>query len=74
MSRFSFSGAAGVGFKSRRQLDSGSGGFEFAVDTQMIAAKGSRPGNRDAQPLGTSLGATVYFAAPLPSTALRQRP
>lgn len=72
--RFGFSGAACIGFEGRDEFNAGAGGFEFAVDTKVVAAKGSRPCNRDAYALDTSLGAAVYFAAPLPSTALRHRP
>ncbi len=45
------------------------GGFELPVDTKMVAAKGPGAGNSDTQD-----GLAGYFPAPLPSTALRQRP
>ena len=44
-------------------------GFEFAIDTKVIAAKGAGSGDRDSRD-----GTVGYCAAPLPSTALRQRP
>ena len=64
-----FRGAARVGLHGCGKLHAGSGLFQFAVDTEMVATKGAGSGDRD-----TQLGAAVYFSAPLPSTALRQRP
>jgi hypothetical protein len=58
----------------RVRLDGGNeanaqpGCFQFAVDTKMVAAKGSGPGNGDAQIILAG-----YLYAPFPSTALRQR-
>ena len=60
--------AARVRFNRGNQCDSQSSRFQFAVDTKVIAAKCSRPGNSD-----TQNGFAGYLYAPLPSTTFRQR-
>ncbi len=70
---FGFDRAARVGLYSRNQLHPGVGVFQLAIDTEVIAPKRPRPRHRDTQPGSAILGTVVYFA-PLPSTALRQRP
>jgi hypothetical protein len=61
-------GAVRVRLDGCRQSNAVAGGFQFAVDAEMVAAKGAGSGNGDAQD-----GLTGYCFAPLPSTASRQR-
>lgn len=66
--------AGGFGGAGRVRLDSGdqgdrqAGRFEFTINTNVIAAESAGSGNGDARD-----GIAGYWAAPLPSTALRQR-
>jgi hypothetical protein len=60
--------ARGVGLNGGDQRDRLPGRFKLAIDTKMVAAEGARAGNGDAGD-----GLACYCAAPLPSTALRQR-
>ena len=69
VSRLRLGGTARVGIQCSYQFNAGARGLQFPVNTKMVAAKGACPRNRDPH-----LGAGVYFAAPLPSTAFRQRP
>jgi hypothetical protein len=66
---FGFRGAAWVGLDGRGQHHARPRLLQFAIDTKMVAAEGPCSGDSDAQ-----LRTAVYLPAPLPSTALRQRP
>ena len=62
-------GARRIWFDSGNKLDCLAGSFQFAIDTKVIAAEcsGSHHGNAE-------IAFADYCYAPLPSTALRQRP
>ena len=66
---FGVGGSSGVGIDGGYESNTETGGFKFAIDAQMVASKGAGTGNGDPQD-----GSACYFAASLPSTALRQRP
>ena len=67
--RRGFGGARSIRLNGCRQRNPLAGGFQFAVDTEVIAAKGACPGNSD-----TQNGFAGYAPAPLPSTACKHRP
>ena len=66
---FNFGRANGVELNRGGEFDACARLLQLAIDAQMVAPEGPGPGDGDAQ-----LEAAVYFSAPLPSTALRQRP
>jgi len=68
-----FSGARRVRIDRSHQRDTMAGAFKFAVNAEMVAAKGPRSGYGYAQN-GFSRYRAPPAAGSLPSTAFRQRP
>ena len=67
-----FGGAGCVRLDGGNQDDALPAGLQFAVDAEMVLAKGACSGNSNAHD-GLAHDRAAPFSGPLPSTAFRQR-
>jgi hypothetical protein len=67
-----FGGARSVRLDGGNQRNPQAGGLQFAIDAEVVAAKGAGPGNGDTQN-GLAGYAAAPGSGPWPSTAFRQR-